>query len=297
MGWKTLIVGCESKISLSQNRLKLTVDGEYHIFPLNDLDTVIFSHNQVVITIPILVSLMENNVNIVVCDGKNDPIGTFNAFNGHSLVFKQLKKQMDWRLVQKKKLWKRIIENKIATEIDVLSLFEKNEDSIRQLKKLKSSIYTDDLSNREAIAARIYFVSLFGETFNREDYGPINAALNYGYKIIASYISKILVSRGYLPQLGIHHIGEANPFNLTYDFIECFRAIIDAWVYAHIEDKFSSNEKQSLVGIMEYKIYLKEKWFRLNDAIEDIIDSYIAYLNDESDEIIFIDLSKGIRDV
>lgn len=296
MGWKTVIIGCESVVSLSQNRIRISVDDDYHLIPINDIDTVIFTHDKMRITIPLIVKLMENNVNIVICDSKNNPIGTFNCFNGHSLVFKHLKKQIEWRCVRKKKLWKNIIDNKIQTEIDILELLNKDKEIIRSLKELKSEIKNDDQTNREAIAARIYFCELFGNKFRRDDATITNHALDYGYKIIASYISKCLVSRGYLTQLGIHHIGESNPFNLTYDFIEPFRAIIDAWVYCNIKNKFLSEEKQQIVQILEYKVFVNNKWFRISDAIEDVIDSYIAFLNDENDNIILLDLSKGIRD-
>lgn len=40
---------------------------------------------------------------------------------------------------------------------------------------------------------------------------------------------------------------------------------------------------------------MKDKWMRLNDAIEDIVDSYIAYLDERSNEVLFIDLSKGMK--
>lgn len=39
--------------------------------------------------------------------------------------------------------------------------------------------------------------------------------------------------------VGHHHIGESNPFNLTYDFIEPFRAVVDAWVFLYIRDSFT----------------------------------------------------------
>ena len=42
-------------------------------------------------------------------------------------------------------------------------------------------------------------------------------------------------------------------------------------------------------------MYVKDKWMRLNDAIEDIVDSYIAYLDERSNEVLFIDLSKGMK--
>ena len=296
MGFKTIIIGCEGNVSLSQNRIKIKTGEDYHTLPICDIDTIVFSHNKTIITIPLIVALMENNVNIVICDSKNDPIGTFNSFNNHSLVFKQLKKQIDWRGVLKKKLWKRIVEDKIKSEIQVLKLFDKDNEAIKRLNNLKNTVYNDDLTNREAIAARIYFNALFGKEFNRDDPCPKNYGLNYGYKIIASYFNKCIVARGYLPQLGIHHVGEANPFNLTYDFIEPFRAIVDAWVSVNIDDKFTSTEKQKLVELFEYRIFVDNKWFRLNNAIENTVDAYIAFLNEESDCLLAFDLSKGIRD-
>lgn len=295
MSWKTVIIGSECKVSLSMNRMKVTIGDEYHNIPLCDLDTVIFTHDKAVITIPLLAQLMENNVNVVICDHKNDPIGVFQPFNTHSLVFKQLQKQIDWKKTRKKKLWKRIVKNKIQSEIDVLELLEIKNAPLSLLKEYRDSIYNDDQTNREGASARLYFSSLFGSDFTRNDLNAINFALDYGYKIIASYLSKCIVSRGLLTQLGIHHIGESNAFNLTYDFIEPFRALIDAWVYENIEDQFSVVQKQELIELLQVKVYVDGKWFRLNDAIEDIVDSYIGFLNEKNDDILRIDLSKGIK--
>ena len=295
MSWKTVIIGSECKVSLSMNRMKVTIGDEYHNIPLCDLDTVIFTHDKAVITIPLLAQLMENNVNVVICDHKNDPIGVFQPFNTHSLVFKQLQKQIDWKKTRKKKLWKRIVKNKIQSEIDILELLEIENAPLSLLKEYRDSIYNDDQTNREGASARLYFSALFGSEFTRNDLNAINFALDYGYKIIASYLSKCIVSRGLLTQLGIHHIGESNAFNLTYDFIEPFRALIDAWVYENIEEQFSVAQKQELIELLQVKVYVDGKWFRLNDAIEDIVDSYIGFLNEKNDDILRIDLSKGIK--
>ena len=294
MGWKTIIIGCESKVSLTLNRMRITIDDEYQNIPLSDIDTVIFSHIGVVITIPLLSKLVENNINIIVCDDKNDPIGIFQPFNTHSLVFKRLNNQLNWKLTRKKKFWKIIIEQKIQSEIDALTIEKKNDLVIKQLNVYKDSVYTDDQTNREAIAARSYFQELFGNGFTRDDDNVVNAALNYGYKIIASYISKCITSRGLITQLGVHHIGESNPFNLTYDFIEPFRVFIDLWVYENIKSSFSTYEKTEIINILNYKINVNHKWIRLCDAIEDIIDSYIAFLDERENNIITIDYSKGM---
>ena len=294
MGWNTIIIGCESKVSLTLNRMRITIDDEYQNIPLSDIDTVIFSHIGVVITIPLLSKLVENNINIIVCDDKNDPIGIFQPFNNHSLVFKRLNNQLNWKLTRKKKFWKIIIEQKIQSEIDALTIEKKNDLVVKQLNVYKDSVYTDDQTNREAIAARSYFQELFGNGFTRDDNNVVNAALNYGYKIIASYISKCITSRGLITQLGVHHIGESNPFNLTYDFIEPFRVFIDLWVYENIKNNFSTYEKTEIINILNYKINVNNKWIRLCDAIEDIIDSYIAFLDERENNIITIDYSKGM---
>jgi CRISPR-associated protein Cas1 len=294
MSWKTVIIGAECKVSLDTNRMKITIDNEYHNIPLTDLDTVIFSHNKTVITIPLLAKLVENNVNVVICDRKNDPIGVFQGFNTHSLVFKQLDKQISWKVTRKKKLWKKIVEQKIQTEIDVLTLLELDSDVIEKLKVYKNSIYNDDQTNREAVSARLYYNTLFGENFTRDDLCTQNFALNYGYKIIASYISKCIVSRGLVTQLGIHHIGESNAFNLTYDFIEPFRAIVDAWVYVNVDDSFGPAEKRELIDLLQSRIVCNNKWYRLNDAIEMMVDTYVSFLCGENN-LIMLDLSKGIQ--
>ncbi|RNM31317.1 type II CRISPR-associated endonuclease Cas1 [Absicoccus porci] len=294
MSWKTIVIGAECKVSLNMNRMKITMGDEYHNIPLTDLDTVIFSHNKTVITIPLITKLMENNVNIVICDQKNDPVGVFQPFNMHSLVFKQLDKQINWKITRKKKLWKKIVEQKINSEIQVLQLLKVKEAPIDTLKQYRNTIYNDDQTNREGASARIYFSALFGKDFIRGDPDAINFAMNYGYKIVASYISKCIVSRGLITQLGIHHKGESNAFNLVYDFIEPFRAIIDAWVAVNITNDFTIVQKQEIIEILQCKIFINNKWFRLNDAIEDMVDAYIGFLNYTSDQLLFFDLSKGI---
>lgn len=296
MGWKTVIIGCESKVSISLNRMKITIGSEYQNIALCDIDTVIFSHQRVVITIPLISELIKNNINVIICDERNDPIGIFQPFNGHSLVFKQLNKQINWKITRKKRLWKHIVEQKIQSEIDAVNLVNPTSTGIEQLKQYRTSVYTDDQTNREAAAARLYFTELFGKGFGRGDDSVTNYALNYGYKIFASYISKCIASRGLITQLGIHHIGESNPFNLTYDFIEPFRAIIDLWVVENIKDEFNVGHKQSLIEVLNYKIFLSGKWIRLCDGIEDIIDSYIAFLDERQDSVLSYDLSKGLID-
>ena len=49
MGWKTVVIGTECTVSLTLNRMKITIGNEYQNIPLCDLDTVIFSHDRITI--------------------------------------------------------------------------------------------------------------------------------------------------------------------------------------------------------------------------------------------------------
>lgn len=58
----------------------------------------------------------------------------------------------------------------------------------------------------------------------------INDALNYGYAILLSHVSREIAAAGYITQLGIWHTNEFNQFNLASDLMEPFRPIIDDYV-------------------------------------------------------------------
>lgn len=286
MGFKTIIVNEDCKVNLEQNKFKVRLKEEQFSVPLKDINCVIFTHQKTVITIPIIAKMLESNIAVILCDKYNDPLGCFLPFNSHSLPFKQLENQINWKSIRKKQLWKLIIQEKILTEN--VALKYSNIGTSTTLKELSAEVKSGDSTNREGIAAKYYFRKMFGSEYFRNSPDTINFALNYGYKIIASYISKVIVSRGYLTQLGVHHIGPSNAFNLTYDFIETFRVIVDVWVKENIleDDIFSTYNKTQLVNLLNAKIEVQGIMQRLTNAIIIIIDSYFAFLNDESEQII-----------
>ena len=63
----------------------------------------------------------------------------------------------------------------------------------------------------------------------------------------------------------------------------------------NVKDSFTIAHKRELIEILESKISLNSKWIRLNDAIEDLIDSYIGFLNEKTVDILTVDLSRGIQ--
>lgn len=284
MGYKTIVINEECKISLEQNCVVMNVDNEKISIFISDINCMIFNHQKVVITIPIISRLIEENVVVIICDKRNDPIGSFLPFNSNSLPFKQLNKQIEWKITRKKKLWKLIIKEKINTEKKALEYCRKNFNN-EKFSNYIMNVKSGDTTNREGAAAKLYFKYMFGHEYFRNEICPRNHALNYGYKILASYISKQIVARGYLTQLGINHCSGSNPFNLTYDFIETFRVIIDIWVYLNIDDEdyFSLADRMEIVNILNCKVIVEEKEYYLTNAIDMILDSYFNFLDEENE--------------
>ena len=136
---------------------------------------------------------------------------------------KRIGEQLEWGEPIKKRVWQRVVRDKIAHQARLLNARASELES-EMLVRLVDEVRSGDTTNREAHAARIYFRALFGSNFSRDDDVPVNAALNYGYGILLSAVNREIVARGYLTQCGICHRSEFNQFNLSCDLMEPFSA-------------------------------------------------------------------------
>ena len=109
---------------------------------------------------------------------------------------------------------------------------------------------------------------MFTKKFVRNESDDINSALNYGYAVLLSTFNKEIISNGYLTELGIHHKNEFNPFNLTCDFMEPFRVIIDNFVYYNKDREFNTDYKLDIVNIFNSKYKYNGKQYVLKDVIK-----------------------------
>lgn len=149
------------------------------------------------------------------------------------------------------------------------------------LTNLSSRVNSGDTENKEAIAAKAYLTSLFGNNFSR-DYDDIyNSALNYGYSIIRGAIARSIVSYGYMPALGIHHKSELNNYNLADDFIEPFRPIVDLWVKNNINNEyvFDKYVRANLVNLLNVDVKIQGKLQSIDNAINIMIASFTTAIN------------------
>ena len=91
-----------------------------------------------------------------------------------------------------------------------------------------------------------------------------------------------------LLEVGIHHIGETNPFNFSYDLIEPLRSYIDSFVVLKkINDENFKNEFQKILTNL---VICDGKSMYLDNAIHVYVRSVVNVLtNGNIEELKFID--------
>jgi CRISP-associated protein Cas1 len=111
--------------------------------------------------------------------------------------------------------------------------------------------------------------------------------LNYGYKILNSAISRTIISYGLNDHLGIKHCGPTNWFNLSSDFIEPLRPIIDYWVVNNLsllekENSLSSQVREEIAKIIYYPVRISNIKTKIYVAIDVMIKSFISCLKENT---------------
>ena len=178
----------------------------------------------------LLNALSEYNIALITCNQKHEPSGLFLGHNGHSRSTKMLYWQITWHEELKNRIWKELISYKIINQLEVSRQTTNDIDNIQLIQKYLNEIELGDSSNREGLCAKVYFRTIFGSDFNRQNDDIINGCMNYGYAIIRSFFARVCVSYGLDCRLGVFHKNEYNKFCLVDDLMEPFRPFIDYYV-------------------------------------------------------------------
>lgn len=288
MSYRTVVIQSNCKLKYHNNYLVVRGENLNRIH-IDEIGLLLIDSTQVVITAMLINELMKKKVKIVFCDEKRNPSGELIPLYGSYNNPKKINNQINWSKEVKEKLWQLIIQQKILTQSKLLEKMGCPEYSM--LLEYSKEVKKGDISNREGHASKVYFNALFPEKFKRFNNDNINAALNYGYSIFASYINKEIVSFGYLTQLGINHRNEFNNFNLTYDLIEPLRTIVDEYVLKNIDRDLTSDYKMELVNLLNKKVKIKNQEHYLTNAITIYLTSVFDFLeNNGKTKIVFIDL-------
>ena len=229
---RTFFFSSPVMLNLCDNQLVLHLKEapeEKRTFPVEDIGVVVLEHPMIHITLPRLNALSENNVAVVICDRKQMPSSMLLCLDSGSVQGELFRYQTEAGEALKKNLWKQIIEVKIENQARLL---DKTSCGGDVLKPVYKSVKSGDSTNREAVAAKIYWELLFGPGFVRCREGqPPNNLLNYGYTILRAATARALMGSGLLPALGIFHRNRYNAFPLADDVMEGYRPYVDECVY------------------------------------------------------------------
>lgn len=288
MSWRTVVISNKCKLSYKNNYL-LVRNENINMIHLSEINTLVIDTTLVSITATLLCELMSKKIKVIFCDERHNPKGEIVQYYGCHNTSKKIMSQIKWKNTIKDKIWTEVIKQKINNQSFILKKNEKeNGDKLLEYAK---EIQCGDKTNREGHSAKVYFNSLFGMDFTRDNSSEINSALDYGYSILLSSFNKEIVANGYLTQLGIHHKNEFNYFNLSSDLMEPFRPVVDDIVYLNKEKYFDKDFKLKLIDILNTKLKINNGNYYLSNAISLYINSIIKALeSSDIDQILKVEV-------
>lgn len=265
-GFRSVVIESPCKLSYKGGYMVVRKEDDTVKVHLSEFHTLVLHTNQAYISAYLMSELAKSKISLVVSDERHDPVGQYLPLYGAHNTSARIDEQLEWGPVAKKQVWQRIVRDKILHQSRVLGVRAREEDAV-MLEKVAAEVRSGDGTHREAHAAHLYFRSLFGPDFSRDEDGSINAALNYGYALLLSSVNREIVSRGYLTQEGICHHNDFNQFNLSCDFMEPFRPIVDRVVFDNVGDEFTKDDKLLLVDMLNQTIPYRGGSYRVASVI------------------------------
>lgn len=282
MGYRQVYIKQCEKLSCKDNQLVVLKEDKETKIPLEDINYILLEDSTTIITTRLLAEFGKNAIAFIVCDENHEPKSIMYPFNYHYKQLENLEIQLQYTEELKLELWKLIVESKIGNQLVVLRTKTEDEYTITKIEEFLKEIEPGDTGNREGLAAKMYFRSLFGSNFIRRFDDGTNAALNYGYTILRSCLVRLLSVYGLLTYYGINHKSKTNNFNLAYDLVEPFRPVVDRYVYEHLDeltDELSYSIRKDLVNILNYEVVVEDKRCTVEYAMELLVKSYVKALS------------------
>lgn len=279
MGWRTVIVNTHSKLTYKSNHLIFKDASRTEMIHLSEIDVLLMETTDIVLSTMLIKRLVDENILVIFCDDKRLPTALLTPYYGRHDSSLQLSKQISWDEAIKADVWTTIIAQKIINQslfLGASGFYEKSQ----SIMDLYHGLENYDPSNREGHAARIYFNTLFGNDFSREQDNNINAGLDYGYTLLLSMFARELVVTGCMTQFGLKHSNQFNQFNFASDIMEPFRPLIDQIVYENRSASFVQI-KRHLFSIFSNTYQYNGKEMYLTNIVSDYTKKVVKSLNNQ----------------
>lgn len=284
MSWRTVIVDSQSKLDYKLGYLVVRSLETKRIL-LDEVAVLVVANPAVSLTGFLLEALTEKKIKVIFCDRKRNPIAELVPHHGSHDSSGKIRTQIGWNQLTKDIIWRELVCEKIRKQAEFLKETGQEEPALL-LQRYTSEVELADATNREGHAAKVYFNALFGMDFTRSADSPTNAALNYGYSLILSAFNREISANGYLTQLGIFHGNMFNHFNLSCDFMEPFRILVDRMVYEHHFECFDKNEKHQMWQVLNNRVLIDGHSQIVLNAIRIYTKSVLDAINDKDPSVI-----------
>ena len=265
MSWRTVVITRQAKLEEKLNYLYVRDAESTTKIHLSEISVLMIESTAVSLTASLLCELSKRKIKVIFCDEKRSPQSELVSYNDGCDTSLKLKKQIAWTEDFKKAVWTEIVREKILMQANLL--YEMKKEGCDMLYRYIDEICFGDSTNREGHAAKVYFNSLFGKDFTRQNDSPTNAALNYGYSLILSCFNREIVALGYTTKLGLFHDNMFNCFNLSSDLMEPFRPLVDREVCTMFGDAFGKEEKAQLLSVRNQNVQFCGKSQTVANAI------------------------------
>ena len=285
MSWRVVVITNRCKLDYSMNYMVVRGEEVKRVL-LDEIAVLLIENNAISMTGCLLTELLKKKIRVILCDEKRSPQAELQPYYGAHNSSLKVKNQIAWSDEVKTVIWTSIVSEKIKNQSVLLYKVGKAYEG-DMLAQYVTQIIPGDITNREGHAAKVYFNSLFGLTFSRNDEeNVINSALNYGYALLLSAFNREVTLNGYLTQLGLKHDNQFNPYNLSCDLMEPFRIIVDERVKSMSYSAFATEEKHDLVRLLHEPIEIAGNDQTLLNAIKIYTKSVFDSLNEENENLI-----------
>ena len=237
--------------------------------PLDDIGVLLCNARGLSYSNDLMTELARRGVAVVLCGANYLPTAWLWPLEGHHIQAMRMRCQLEASLPLRKRLWQRIVREKIAQQSNVLELLQLSSGDIKASAR---RVRSGDPDNVEAQVARKYWPLLFGSNFRRDRYGGgPNPFLNYGYTVLRAAVARAVVAAGLHPSLGIHHHNRSNPMCMVDDLMEPFRPFVDyasVRLVAEGRNELTPESKQALAEVLTMDMHTERGTTPLQTCIE-----------------------------
>lgn len=279
MGFRAIYITSQSHLSFKNNYLIVRGEETRQIF-IPEIYCLIIDSNLSSVSIYLLNELIKNKIKLIICDEKHNPSLEMMPCYGSFNTSKMISRETNWNNKKCDEIWQCIVKYKIHYQSKVLKKIDVEKSNL--LNEYINEVEIGDRTNREGHAAKVYFNALFGKNFSRDDgNNDINAYLNYGYSILLSLFNREIIANGYLTQIGLHHKGATNPYNLSCDLMEIFRPIVDDYTINNYMEEFNKEKRKELINLMNKTFIYEGKKQYLTNIVSSFVKNVIDSLESE----------------